>query len=473
MKASNIKVRIAPSPTGSPHIGTAYISLFNYIFAKKYKGKLVLRIENTDKKRSKIKNEKKILIFLKWLGIQWNEGPYRQNERICIYKKYIKLLIEKHYAYCCTCSIYRLQKLKTKQILKKQAFKYDQHCRNNKQIHNLDTKNKKFVIRLKTPNKEKTSFIDLLRGKITIENKNIDDFVLQKSDGYPTYHLASVIDDYLMKISHIIRGEDWISSTPKHIILYKILKFKTPEFIHLPLLRNVDKSKISKRKNNTSFEYFINSGYLPNAICNFLSSISFSFKDNRELFDLNNFIKHFSLKKISLSGPIFDIKKLTWINAQYLKNKYNNNEIVSYIQKQLFSKKYLKKIIPLIRNRINKSDDFINHADYFFTNKIKIKIENFLIKSLNLNQNIFFYQKLLNNITSLNNFSIKKIKNAFYKISKKKNIKKGILLISVRFIIIGKKNTPPLFEIMHTIGMERCKTRFLNAINLLIKEKNN
>ena len=373
---SNIKVRIAPSPTGEPHVGTLYIALFNYAFAKKNGGKFVLRIEDTDQNRSNKESEKNIINSLKWLGLSWDEGPdiggpygpYRQSERNSIYIKYISNLIQSNNAYWCTCSHKRLAKVRKHQLELKQSTKYDGYCRTQdkneilKQIKN----GIKAVIRLKIPKTGNTIFHDILRGDISIANSEIDDQILLKSDGFPTYHLANVIDDHLMKISHILRGEEWISSTPKHILLYKFLGFNIPKFCHLPLLRNIDKSKVSKRKNSVSVAYYKQAGFLPDALLNFLGLMAFSLKNGQEIFSINDFIDEFSLKRISLGGPVFDIKKMLWLNGRYIREKRKNSEIVQYLQKQLFSNKYLSKIVPLIKERIEKSEDFIKYTDFFF-----------------------------------------------------------------------------------------------------------
>lgn len=334
MSKTITRVRIAPSPTGSPHIGTAYIALFNYAFAKKNNGKFILRIENTDKRRSSIKNEQEIFKYLKWLNLDWDEGPniggrygpYRQNQRLKIYQNYIKILLKKEKAYLCNCTKKRLENIKRQQKNLNQPTQYDQYCRYNR--HPI--KNKKinsFVVRLKTPEFGTTKFYDLIRGFIEIQNSEIDDQVLLKQDNSPTYHLANVIDDHLMKITHVIRGEEWITSTAKHILLYSALRFNPPIFIHLPLIRNPNKSKISKRNNPVTLKYFQESGYFPEALLNFLGLIAFSFGDNKEMFTLNEFIQNFSIKKITLGEPVFNINKLIWLNGKYLRKKKNKQRV--------------------------------------------------------------------------------------------------------------------------------------------------
>ncbi|MEI6806362.1 MAG: glutamate--tRNA ligase, partial [Myxococcaceae bacterium] len=259
-----IRVRIGPSPTGDPHVGTGYVSLFNYAFAKQQGGKFILRIEDTDQKRSSPESEQAILDSVKWLGINWDEGPdiggpcgpYRQSERLDIYKKHVDMLLASGHAYWCTCTAERLAEVRKRQLALKQPTGYDGCCRELNLTSGI-------VVRLKTPREGETVFHDALRGEIKIGNSEVDDQVLFKSDGFPTYHLANVVDDHLMKITHVIRGEEWISSTPKHVLLYRFFGWEPPAFAHLPLLRNADKSKVAKRKNPVSLEYFKQAGYLP------------------------------------------------------------------------------------------------------------------------------------------------------------------------------------------------------------------
>jgi len=475
MIKKKIRVRIGPSPTGLSHIGTGYIALLNYAFAKKNNGNFILRIEDTDKKRCFSKYEKDILQSLKWLNLNWdegpdiggNKGPYRQSERINIYKKYINILLNKNKAYICTCSTDKLNYFKKKQIYLKQSTSYNGFCREKKIPIPSKNSLKSFVIRLKTPKEGSTSFIDILRGKITIQNSELNDQVLQKSDGLPTYHIANIIDDYLMEISHVIRGEEWISSTPKHVLLYKALKIKPPHFIHLPLLRNTDKSKVSKRKNPISLKYFRESGYFPEALCNFLGLMTFSLKNNQEVFNKNEFIKNFSINKISLKSPIFDIKKLTWLNGKYLREKKSSNDIVKYLQQQLFSTKYLEKIVPLIKNRIEKSEDFIKHTSFFFIDYISNKPIDLIIRHKNKQQTIIILKYIIKELNSLTDYSSIFFKKILITFCKKNKIEYKNLLMSLRIIITGSKNTPPLFKTINILGIERCKVRIIQAIKTL------
>ena len=331
-KFDEVRVRIAPSPTGDPHVGLAYMTLFNYAFAKKNNGKLIFRIEDTDQTRAKASSEELIGKSLKWLGLKWDEGPdvggphapYRQSERKDIHIAHAKMLVEKGEAYHCFCTSERLDALREQQKAAKENPGYDRKCRDlskDEVAKNLAAAMPN-VIRMKMPTEGVTIVEDFLRGKVEFENARIDDQVLLKSDGYPTYHLANVVDDHLMEISHVIRAEEWISSTPKHVELYRAFGWAAPTFVHMPLLRNANKSKISKRKNPVSLEYYRRKGILPEAMVNFLALMGWSFGNDIEIFTLEQMIEKFDLKDIHLGGPVFDLDKLEWVNQNYMHKIY-------------------------------------------------------------------------------------------------------------------------------------------------------
>ena len=274
-----VRVRVAPSPTGDPHVGTAYVTVFNYVFAKKHGGDFILRVEDTDQQRFISSSEQQIYESLRWLGLEWDEGPdiggdygpYRQSERKEIHQEHASMLVQKGKAYKCFCTSERLDQVRTEQKANGQRTGYDGFCRSlsQEQIQAREESGAPFVVRLKTPDEGVTSFHDGVRGNIEIKNSQLDDQVLIKSDGFPTYHLANVVDDHLMKISHVIRAEEWISSTPKHVMLYEAFGWEMPVFAHVPILRNANKSKISKRKNPVSLSYYRRKGILPGALVNF------------------------------------------------------------------------------------------------------------------------------------------------------------------------------------------------------------
>ncbi|MES2504320.1 MAG: glutamate--tRNA ligase [Myxococcota bacterium] len=465
-----IRVRIGPSPTGDPHVGTGYIALFNYAFAKQHGGKFILRIEDTDQKRSTLESEQAILSSLKWLGIQWDEGPdiggpcgpYRQSERLEIYKEHVDMLLASGHAYWCSCTPERLAEVRKRQLALKQPTGYDGHCR---ELHHTSG-----VVRLKTPKEGETIVGDLLRGDIKINNSEVDDQVLFKSDGFPTYHLANVVDDHLMKITHVIRGEEWISSTPKHVLLYRFFGWEAPKFAHLPLLRNADKSKVSKRKNPVSLSYFQEAGYLPDALLNFLGMMAFSFEDAREIFSLADFVDNFKLERVSLGGPVFDLKKLLWLNGRYLREKRNDADMVEYLQNQLFSAEYLSKIVPLVKERVEKSEDFISYADFFFAGSVLVDPANYLLPSIEDKKKLIeTYELLIEKLENLRPFDAKTIETAFRAFCEEQGIKSKELFMATRLMTTGKKATPPLFETMAVLGRERCRTRLRAALGEIKK----
>jgi len=322
------RVRIAPSPTGDPHVGTAYTALFNYALAKKNGGEFLLRIEDTDRTRFDAGSQQAILDSLAWLGLEWDEGPdkggdygpYMQSERTDIYRRYVEHLVVDKKAYPCFCTAEELDKVRAKCREEKRQPKYNRKCLSlsEEEILQKKSKGEKYVIRMLVPQEGDLSFEDGIRGKVDIPLTQLDDQVLLKSDGFPTYHLANVVDDHAMKITHVIRAEEWISSTPKHVLLYQAFGWETPKWIHLPLLRNKDKSKISKRKNPVSLLYYKDRGFLPEAMINFLALMGWSYGDDQEVFSLDQMIAKFELSDLKAGGPVFDMDKLLWMNQQYI-----------------------------------------------------------------------------------------------------------------------------------------------------------
>lgn len=474
---NKIRVRIGPSPTGDPHIGTAYIALFNYAFAKKNNGEFILRIEDTDKNRSRKSSELDIIKSLQWLGLNWNEGPdiggakgpYRQSERLEIYKEYAEKLLKSGKAYLCFCSNERLDELRQKQTALKQPTRYDGKCRNlsESEINEALKNSPKHVLRLKTPHEGTIDCPDLLRGNITISATEIDDQVLMKSDGYPTYHLASVVDDHLMGISHVIRGEEWISSYPKHVLLFDAFGFKKPIYCHLPLLRNADKSKVSKRKNPVSLNYFRQAGFLPEVMLNFLGLMAYSLPNGQEIFSLKEFIDNFDLNRVSLGGPVFDLKKLTWLNGKYLREKFSDENYVNYLLTQLFDKEYLQKIVPLIKERVEKSEDFIEHTNFFFQGQVALEPEKILIGGQDSIKTIAFLEEILDGLENLPEYTAPSINQLLKAFCQKHELKPKEVFMPIRLIISGTFESPPLFETMAVLGKERCRSRIGRALQLL------
>lgn len=384
-----VRTRIPPSPTGDDiHVGNLYTALINFTVAKKNNGKFIVRIEDTDRARYQEGAEEKILSSIKKFNLIYDEGPdiggphapYRQSERLPLYKKYAEELIEKGFAYYCFCSKERLEKLREVQIKENKKTKYDKFCLNNIKNAKERVKNgEAYVVRLNVLPNKKMWFRDLIRGQITIDSNEIDDQVLLKSDGFPTYHLGVVVDDHLMEISHIIRAEEWISSTPKHVLLYESFGWEQPIFAHLPILRNPDKSKMSKRKNPVWASWYLDQGFLPEAMLNYLALLGWSHPQEKDIFPLSEFIELFELKDVKPVGPVFDVAKLRWMNQQYIQEK-NDEELKTLILN--FSKKArdlpsetLDKLIPILKSRMETLADFDKLTGIFFNEFTKNKFD--------------------------------------------------------------------------------------------------
>jgi glutamyl-tRNA synthetase len=478
MKNNNIqkkvRTRIAPSPTGDPHIGTLYQSIFDYAFAKQNNGDFIFRIEDTDRERFIEGAEKNMIDALSWAGMPPDESPfkggkyspYRQSERLDIYKKYINELIDNKNAYYCFCSKERLASMREAQIKNKEQPKYDKYCLNLKKEEinkNLEDK-KPYVIRLNVPDNTDIVFNDLIRGEIIINTKSIDDQILLKTDGYPTYHAAVVIDDHLMEITHIIRGEEWISSTPKHILIYKAFGWDIPYFAHLSLLRNRDKSKVSKRHNNTSINWYKEEGYLPEALINYLILLGWSSPDGKEIISMNEFIRNFSFDRVTKGGPIFDIDKLNWINGVYIRQLsiLNLKKLITpYLKYKDIKNSYLENILKLTQDRIKKLSE-INDLISFFIEDIDIPKD--LIYEIFSKDDV---NKIIKSIIQIIdehgiNEESEKIMREY---AVNNNYKIGDFFMIIRLAITGRKASPPLIDTMSVLGREKVKERLLRLIN--------
>lgn len=473
MTTENVRVRIAPSPTGDPHVGSAYATLFNYVFAKKHKGKLVLRVEDTDQTRAKASSEEQIMSCLKWLGLQWDEGPdcggdygpYRQSERKHIHRQYVDQLLEKGAAYHCFCTSEELAAAREEQKKLQKKTSYNRKCRSlsPETVEKNLSEGKAFVIRMKVPDEGTSTFVDEIRGPIEIAHEMIDDQVLIKSDGFPTYHLANVVDDHLMKITHVIRAEEWISSTPKHVMLYKAFGWEIPKFVHLPLLRNTDKSKISKRKNPISLDFYKRKGILPKAMVNFLALMGWSYDGSREIFTLEEMIEKFQLKDINLGGPIFDLKKLTWMNQQYIQ-ELPKESFVDYLRSEMFNKEYLGKIHQVMFERLETFDQFCDKASYFFTDPPKPKLESICPKSRDKDQLLKTLHDLVEQLDELYVWEMVHIQEAMDKHKKEIQWKSPEYLIPIRMILTGRRDSPPLSKTMEILGREITRQRLRNWV---------
>jgi glutamyl-tRNA synthetase len=478
-----IRVRIAPSPTGDPHVGTAYIGLLNYIYARQRGGQFVLRIEDTDRTRFVSTSEQMIFDSLRWLGLTWDEGPdvggphgpYRQSERTEIYRQHANLLLANGTAYRCFCTAEELDAVRKQQIAAKLPPRYPGTCRHltPEQIEANLAANKPFVIRMAVPphngdTTASTTFRDELRGNITFDHNNVDDQVLMKSDGFPTYHLANVVDDHLMQITDVIRAEEWISSTPKHVLLYKAFGWQTPRFWHMPLLRNLDKSKISKRKNPVSLVFYQQAGFLPQAIINFLGlmggGMPADINDGTEQFTLTEMVEHFVFTNIRLGGPVFDLTKLKWLNGEYLR-RLTPEAFYAELRRTILSDAYLSQIAPLVQQRIEILGQFGDLTGFFFRDDVMPPQEVFLPKKRTLEETLAFAADQLT-LLEATDWTTEALEPALKKLGEEKSwsVKENFMLL--RAIITGSTMSPPLLESLVVFGKARSLDRvrrFLDA----------
>ncbi len=475
-----IRTRIAPSPTGDPHVGTAYVALFNYALARRHGGQFLLRIEDTDRQRSQAQSERMIFEALHWLGLSWDEcpdvggslGPYRQSERSALYREHAETLLRKGAAYACFCTAERLAGLREEQKkAKAPVMGYDGLCRRLDSAEAAKrATTQSHVIRLAMPAADSMLVRDQLRGELRFERPQMDDQVLLKSDGFPTYHLANVVDDHLMGISHVVRAEEWLSSLPKHVQLYRAFGWEAPAFCHLPLLRNADKSKISKRKNPVSLNHYRRAGYLPEAMLNFLALMSYSMPDEREEFSLGEFVAAFDLTRISLGGPVFDVEKLTWLNGRYLR-KLSAEAIIGLLRANLLSDAYLTQVIALCHERVDTLEGFFDYASFFFQGDLGYDAAA-LAALTPKDKTPAETHKLLaalveNQIDPLLEWQAPAVEAGLKAFAASSGWAAKELFMTVRVAVTGKTATPPLFETMAVLGKEICRRRLRRAAESL------
>lgn len=475
------RVRIAPSPTGDPHVGTAYIGLLNFLFARQHGGQFVLRIEDTDRTRFVSTSEQMIFDSLHWLGLAWDEGPdvggphgpYRQSERTAIYREYCAKLLASGHAYRAFETTEELEAERRAQLAAKQPPKYNgpsRHLSAAESQQRADT-GEAFTIRLKVPAEGATTFRDELRGDITFDHSNVDDQVLLKSDGFPTYHLANVVDDHLMDISDVIRAEEWISSTPKHVLLYQAFGWEQPRFWHMPLLRNADKSKISKRKNPVSLNYYRDAGFLPETMLNFLGLMGGGMAQPSEqeivtkgldmklsdMFSLDEMLARFDFARISLGGPVFDLVKLRWLNGEYLR-RLSPEAFYIALRETVFSDRYLQAIAPLVQTRIETLGGFGDMAGFFFRDDLLVPESAWLPKKRTPEDTLAFAVELLTTLEATH-WEIPTIEATMKALGEAKgwSVKENFMLL--RAVLTGSTQSPPLLESLLVFGKARSLDR--------------
>ncbi|OGQ92311.1 MAG: glutamate--tRNA ligase [Deltaproteobacteria bacterium RIFOXYA12_FULL_61_11] len=472
-----VRTRVAPSPTGDPHVGTVYQALFNYAFAKHHGGDFLLRIEDTDQTRSSRASETAIFEALRWAGLAWDEGPdvggpcapYRQSERTAIYREHCARLLESGAAYRCYCTPERLTALRLEQQQAKQTTRYDGYCRDltEQERRRFEVAGTPYVVRLRVPDEGVCQFPDLLRGVVELAWDSIDDQVLLKSDGFPTYHLANVVDDHLMDISHVIRGEEWINSGPKHLLLYKAFDWTPPIFCHLPLLRNPDRSKLSKRHNPTSVTYYRRLGILPEAFTNYLGLMGWTMPDERELFSIHEMAQAFDLSRISLGGPIFDEAKLRWLNGKYLREKLDEAEVLRRLRLWCFSDEYLAAIVPLVKTRMDTLAEFVPLADYLFTDVVAPDRSLLVLGERDEEGMKEVLHLLLHALDTVRGWDRELAQAVVRGVAERQGIEFRAILRFLFPVLAGRKDALPLFETMEILGKDLVRRRLRNGLEVL------
>jgi glutamyl-tRNA synthetase len=474
----DVRVRIAPSPTGDPHVGTAYMALFNLIFARHFKGKFILRIEDTDRNRSRPEYEHNIYEALRWAGIDWDEGPdkggpfapYRQSERTEIYRKHCQQLLDEGKAYKCFATPEELAEMREMSSKLGQRIGYDRRYRNcsAEEVAQKEKAGQPFVVRLKVPLTGECAFEDGIKGRITTPWADVDDQVLLKSDGFPTYHLANVVDDHLMDISHVIRGDEWMSSTPKHILLYEAFGWTPPVFMHMPLLLGKEGKKLSKRKNPTSIFYYRDCGYLREAFVNFLTLMGYSMLEDREIYSLDEIIREFDPKRIGVSGAFFDVHKLEWLNQQYLIKMIPENQLWRRIQEWSFNDAFMEKLMPLCHTRIKTFGEFMELCSFFFVNHLTYTDELLCPSSLAKEKVAFLIQSLIWSMDEQEDWKKTGIEKAAHEVAEAFGVNLKKVMIPVLYgTITGKRFGPPVFEAVEILGKDKTRARLLTAIEFL------
>jgi glutamyl-tRNA synthetase len=471
----SVRTRIAPSPTGIAHLGTAYTAMRNLAIARQNGGQFLIRIEDTDRARYIEGAVDVIFDALNWLGLKNDEGPnvggpyapYTQSERLSIYQDHAHQLIENGKAYYCFCTKERLEQVRSDQLAKKEFPRYDRFCRHLDPAEaEARAQVEPHVIRLKVPETGVTVCHDVVRGDIEFENSGIDDQVLLKTDGYPTYHLGVVVDDHLMKITHIIRGEEWLSSTPKHVLIYQAFGWELPIFAHLPVIRNKDHSKMSKRKNDVSILSHRDKGYLPEAINNFLALMGWSHPEKKDIFSLDEFLKLFTLERITLTAPVYDIEKLNWLNGQYIRSLSDadlTGRLASFIPADC-PQNLVPKILPLIKERLVTLRDFESLTDFFYRD-IAVD-QSVLTKKSTLEEvkaQLEATRTLLEGIEE-KSWTHENLEDKVRSLAIEKAWKPSQFFMMLRVAVTGKTATPPLFETIEVLGREKTLARLTSLI---------
>ncbi|NVD41683.1 glutamate--tRNA ligase [Ensifer sp. HO-A22] len=469
MTDSAVRVRIAPSPTGEPHVGTAYIALFNYLFAKKHGGTFILRIEDTDATRSTPEFEQKVLDALKWCGLEWSEGPdvggpygpYRQSDRKDIYLDYVRQIEKNGHGFRCFCTPERLEKMREAQRAAGKQPKYDGHCLtlSAEEVTRRVDAGEPHVVRMKIPTEGSCKFTDGVYGDVEIPWDSVDMQVLLKADGMPTYHMANVVDDYLMKITHVARGEEWLASVPKHILIYQYLGLTPPVFMHLSLMRNADKSKLSKRKNPTSISYYSALGYLPEALMNFLGLFFIQIAEGEELMTMAELAEKFDPDNLSKSGAIFDIQKLDWLNGRWIREKLSDDEFLGRVLAWASENDRLKQGLKLSQSRISKLGELPALADFLLKSDLGLEPAAFAKIKSSPEELVEIFNTVQPDLEKILEWNKETIEAELRAIADRMGKKLKVVLAPLFVAVSGSSRSLPLFDSMELLGRSVVRQR--------------
>jgi len=469
MTTSGVRVRIAPSPTGEPHVGTVYIALFNYLFAKKMGGEFILRIEDTDATRSTPEFEQKVLDALRWAGLDWKEGPdvggpygpYRQSERKDIYRPFVEKMVDEGNAFRCFCTPERLEQMREAQRAAGKPPGYDGHCLHLKaeEVTARVAAGEPHVVRLKIPTEGACEFNDGVYGDVSIPWESVDMQVLLKADGMPTYHMANVVDDHLMKITHVARGEEWLASVPKHILIYKYLGLEPPKFMHLSLMRNADKSKLSKRKNPTSISYYSALGYLPEALMNFLGLFFIQIAEGEELLTMAELAEKFDPDHLNKAGAIFDVQKLDWLNGRWLREKLTPEEFLRRIFVWSSENDRLTEGLKLAQSRISKLGELPQLAGFLLASDAGVKPESFAGLKTSPAETLEILQTAAADLEKILEWNVETIDAELRAISDRLGKKLRVVTPPLFIAVSGTSRSLPLFDSMALLGRSVVRQR--------------
>ncbi len=484
-----VRVRFAPSPTGYLHVGGARTALFNWLFARQHNGVFILRIEDTDRTRYQPEALEDIMESLRWLGLEWDEGPevggdygpYYQSQRLDLYQKYAQQLVDDGHAYRCYCSPERLAKTREERRRRGEPnLGYDRHCRylTAREHAEYEAQGIVPVVRLKVPLEGQTSFHDVLHGDTTVDNARLDDLVLLKSDGYPTYHLANVVDDHLMEISHIMRADEWLPSVPKHVLLYDAFDWDIPIYAHLPIiLAPTGKGKLSKRHGGVAVHEFRQEGYLPEAMVNFLALVGWAYDDKTEFFTRQELIKKFGLDGVNKSPAAFSYDKLGWMNGVYIRELTQDalhERLIPFLasglgmkEGELRERKETREIMPLIQERLKKLTDAVELADLFFVDQISYDPSLLVGKKMTAKESLAALRKARETLAALSDFDEETLEEALRALVEELGLKARQLFGIIRVAATGKKVAPPLFGTLSILGRERVLERMDKALEML------